>query len=61
MDGLNLIDTKNIKTYKVLPPPYYLDSCLVSNPKYTTTHLDHYIRNKTNKYTNVKSKYKIQV
>ena len=55
---MDVIDTKNNKTYKVLPPPYNLDSRLVSNPKYTTTHLDDYIRNKTNKYTNVKSKYK---
>lgn len=58
MDVLKVINTKNNKTYKLLEPPYNLDSRLVSNPHFTTTHIDDYIRNKTNKYTNIKSKYK---
>lgn len=58
MDVLKTIDTKYKK--KILPP-YNLDRRLVTKPSFTTTHENDYTMNKPNKYTNVKSKYNIQL
>lgn len=57
MDVLKVIDTKNNKTYKLLEPPYNLDHRLLTNPCFTTTHVNDFTTSKRNKYTNIKSKY----
>jgi len=58
MNVLKNIDMKH--THQILPP-YNLDHLLVRNPCFTTTHVNDYTMNKTNKYPNIKSKYKIQI
>ena len=60
MDVLKVIDIKNNKIYKLLPP-YNLDHRLLTNPCFTTTHVNDFTMSKRNKYTNIKSKYKIQI
>lgn len=41
-------------------PPYHIDSRLLHNPCFNTTHLNEYIIFNQYKYANVKSKYKQQ-
>jgi hypothetical protein len=42
----------------ILSPPYKLNTMLIKNPLFTTTHLSDYISPINNKFSKIKSRYK---